>query len=676
MRRLAYLPVLLFCAGVAFSQDVSLTLFDEIDDAAERRALREVWSAADPGRQQRLAIAFTEQFPASIALKEAYELAARTSVTLGDHERGLDWAQRSLRLLPENPFLLVMTADTAAKRRHFDLADRYARDALGYLSNAVPPSPIGPAGWPRIRDHLRATAYFVLGRVAAERADYPDARRSLLMSLTLNADDAEALYVLGVVEMATGRLDAAAPAFAHVMRSKSALAAAARESLLAIFAAGPSAASFDAYAASLTWTPPQAPARAPSPEAGEYAGSDACRECHTRVYESWRATGMARMFRPYRAEDVFGDFSGQATVSNGARASIAGSRHVFDIRQGDSGEWIRYPVDFIIGSKWQQAYATRLSDSRIAVFPVQYSRTQRSWLNYWSVVDGPNSERTDISRFHEVPAGAVYQTSCAPCHTSQLAERSAPTAGSSPSTDRHVFREGGINCEMCHGPSREHIARVKAGGTAQRTSLSTPVSFARLPAAQYAAICAQCHSQSAVHDVQANGAVNYSTQMPFYRAYDAHLPSNFSRKAFYRDGRHRATTFISEALARSECVRKGNATCGSCHNPHPPDAATNPTSLKFRGESNEMCVQCHNDLRESPERHTRHAPGTEASRCVSCHMPRIMDALLFPARTHEIDDIPDAEMTARFGQEYSPNACLGCHKDRNLQWLRLEIGKY
>ena len=57
-------------------------------------------------------------------------------------------------------------------------------------------------------------------------------------------------------------------------------------------------------------------------------------------------------------------------------------------------------------------------------------------------------------------------------------------------------------------------------------------------------------------------------------------------------------------------------------------------------------------------------------------MPRIMDALLFPARTHEIDDIPDAEMTARFGQEHSPNACLGCHKDRNMEWLRIEIGKY
>ena len=51
-------------------------------------------------------------------------------------------------------------------------------------------------------------------------------------------------------------------------------------------------------------------------------------------------------------------------------------------------------------------------------------------------------------------------------------------------------------------------------------------------------------------------------------------------------------------------------------------------------------------------------------------MPRIMDALLFAARSHEIDDVPDAQMTARFGQEESPNACLMCHADRDDLWLR------
>ena len=89
-----------------------------------------------------------------------------------------------------------------------------------------------------------------------------------------------------------------------------------------------------------------------------------------------------------------------------------------------------------------------------------------------------------------------------------------------------------------------------------------------------------------------------------------------------------------------------------------------------------MCVQCHTTLREKPERHTRHAVNTEASRCVSCHMPRIMEALLFQARSHEIDDIPDAEMTERFGDADSPNACMSCHADRDGAWLRTSLAAF
>jgi hypothetical protein len=54
-------------------------------------------------------------------------------------------------------------------------------------------------------------------------------------------------------------------------------------------------------------------------------------------------------------------------------------------------------------------------------------------------------------------------------------------------------------------------------------------------------------------------------------------------------------------------------------------------------------------------------------------MPRIMDALLFRARTHQIDDIPDAEMTRRFGQEESPNACLLCHEEKSAEWVQRSL---
>jgi predicted CXXCH cytochrome family protein len=177
--------------------------------------------------------------------------------------------------------------------------------------------------------------------------------------------------------------------------------------------------------------------------------------------------------------------------------------------------------------------------------------------------------------------------------------------------------------------------------------------------------------QSAVHEPQPRGAVNYSEESgPFYRTYGTHLLSDFPPRAFYGDGRFRATTFIVEAFERSQCFRKGGATCGSCHNPHPGDAAANSKSLKFSPDSDEMCLQCHQPLRDHPERHTHHLAGTDASRCVSCHMPRIMDAVLFRARSHQVDDIPDVDMTERFGKTDSPNACLTCHEDRDTTWLR------
>jgi predicted CXXCH cytochrome family protein len=674
IRSFTYIPLFVVAASVAFSQETGnplvgphaeLTIFDEIEDRRERDAFREVWNTTGPRAKRARADAFLERYPASRMLRDAYELGARASADLGDHADALRRARLSLRLLPENPFLLVMTADIAAKQADLSLAERSARDALRHLANADTPSPLARADWPRVRDHLRATAYFVLGRVAATRGEHADAKQSLLMALALNPAEIDALYTLAVVQLALGDARAAAVSFAHVMRTPGPLANPARQFLGTLHRRQAPAVGFDAYAASLRWAPPKPLERAPSPAAGAYAGSEACRECHAAVYKQWQSTGMARMFRAYRAADVIGDFGGSQIVSHLARPLLRDGRHFIEVRASRSAQWIRYPVDYVIGSKWQQAYATRLPDSRILVFPIQYSRKRSEWVNYWGVVDGPGSERADISRFHTFPNGAVYQTSCAPCHTSQLKFSEGIHRAAS-----GTFREEGINCEMCHGPSQEHIVRIRSGDTSPPSNPDLPLRFSRLPADTYLAVCAQCHAQSAIHDADAAGNANYSDQMPFFRAYPTHLPSNFSRKAFFRDGRHRATTFIVEAFARSECFRKGNATCGSCHNPHPPDAETNPTSLEFRGNPDQMCVQCHTALAQRPQEHTRHAPGSEASRCISCHMPPIMDALLFPARTHEIDDIPDAEMTARFGNEESPNACLMCHTDRDVKWLR------
>jgi hypothetical protein len=54
-------------------------------------------------------------------------------------------------------------------------------------------------------------------------------------------------------------------------------------------------------------------------------------------------------------------------------------------------------------------------------------------------------------------------------------------------------------------------------------------------------------------------------------------------------------------------------------------------------------------------------------------MACIMNSVMFKARTHQIDDIPNAEMTERFGPDESPNACLLCHAEKDTQWVKLRL---
>lgn len=643
------------------------TIADEIADPVERALFLRVWGTTDPSAQRTLAVRFVTEYPRSTLLREAYEIAARASLGAGDGEGALEWGKRALRLLPENVALLVVVADLAAKQREPALAARSARSVLRLLGTALPPPTLTRKQWERMRTDFRATAHAVLGRIALEQQDHEGAERSLLTSLGLNPGDSETVYLLGVARLDAGNDEGAAPPLAQVVRSGGLLADAARRLLRESHARRTPTPplSFAAYVASLRFVPPPAPPPAPEPPISDrYAGSDACRACHAREYDRWQATGMAKMLRPYRPENVIGDFSREQTVDGRARAVLDGGRHFVEIRRGDTGAWTRHAVDYTIGSKWQQAYATTLSDQRLLVLPIQYSRRHATWLNYWKAVDGPESARADIARFHEIPEGAVYQTTCAPCHTSQLAfaKGAAQPAAA-------AFHEGGVNCEMCHGPARAHVAGMANGQRAGRRAIDPPVRFSGITAEQSVAICAQCHAQSAVHDAVDGGEVNYAVRGQWYRTYPTDLLSSFPRSALYRDGRFRATTFISEAFARTRCFDAGGATCASCHDPHPPNAATNPTSLKFGDDDDRMCLQCHTGVRDAPERHTRHARGSEASRCVSCHMPRIAEALLFNARSHQIDDIPDVAMTGRFGAEDSPNACLACHRDQGTAWL-------
>jgi predicted CXXCH cytochrome family protein len=690
------------------------TVADQIKDPAERGAFLDLYKPQAAGAMLQAAKSFLQNYPQSAFLAQAYEVAADSSFDEGDYADGLAYAQHSLNYLPENPQLLVAVADVQARQHLNDEAITNARAALYYFDRFGRPGAISESQWPELKRRMRATAKFALGRALLQQAVagpagekrgalLKESEAALEQARSLNAADSQIVYVLGLVRLSSGDFHSAAQNFAAVYIRKDELAPKALEQMQTIYKTldPKTRGDFNSFVARAAESKPkesdqqvQGKPIVESKNLPAYAGSDSCRGCHSGVYRNWSQSGMSKMFRVYAPQNVIGDFTennqffasddpkyddGKLQIIRGqnrtpfARMELRDGKHYFSIFESD-GQWHTYPVDYTIGSKWQQAYATKLANGQIHVFPIQYSALEKQWLNYWKVIDSTGSPRADLHSWEKLGPTTSYQAVCAVCHTSQL--RNVKGGGFEP--DNLEFRETGINCEMCHGPSAQHVASMNTGEEYKKGPLDPPIEFKKLDNRDFVTVCAQCHMQSAIRTPGPHGELNYSTTGTFFVRNPMIPFGEFSRQGFYKDGRFRQTTFIVEALERSKCFQEASVSCGTCHNPHTHDEATNRTALKFSDDPDQMCTGCHTKFQDKAKgaAHSRHASDSEASRCVSCHMPRIMDALLFRARTHQIDDIPNPDMTQRFGQSESPNACLACHTEKSAQWVKLQISNW
>jgi predicted CXXCH cytochrome family protein len=660
------------------------SLLDQIEDPAERKAFEAMYRKMPAPGHRAAAEDFLKRYPQSWFLAQAFEILAKACIELEDYPCALGAGRASLRLLPENPLLLVPLANVQATTGDNASAIESGQKALELLDRFNGPHQFSEKAWKEEESALRASSNYVIGKaMLAEAMRLPQTKRPeglaaadryLSEALWLAPSDGRIGYMLGMSRILQLRPHDAAVAFASVYEQSS-LQGKVREHLSELYSdiPGPGRPAFDVYVKQLADEYRQSAAKAhmpaPSgPPISGYAGIEVCRECHPDRYATWRQTGHSKMFRPYVAENVLGDFNNRSFENEKgevvARMTMTGDQHTFQVR-GPRKEWLTYKVDFTIGSKWQQTYATRLSNGEIHVFPLQYNVQQRKWVDFWKTIDPPGTPRDDPDNFYKHSRGTAYITNCAPCHTSQL-----QMTGAGPATPENAtFRQGGINCEVCHGPAANHVAAMRSGDLSRGPLVQQ---FGKLSAKGFVAFCSMCHMQSAERDYGPNGECNFrQTGNSFFPHYRSTPYTEFMRSAFYKDGRFRVVNFVVEAFVRSACYRKGQANCGSCHDPHPADARINQKSLKaeFLTNPDGMCLQCHGEFATNPASHTHHSPESPGSRCVSCHMPKIMESVLFKAMSHQIDEIPDAEMTARFGPQDSPNACLGCHEQKDAEWL-------
>ena len=434
---------------------------------------------------------------------------------------------------------------------------------------------------------------------------------------------------------------------------------------------------------------PLAP-QAPAASASEYLGSSACARCHEAEHIAWKNSLHIKMTKPVAEATIVGDFREGTKFADHDRAYTFGTKDGKPYVSVSFGGGVpeTFTVDYTLGEKRFQGYLATLPEGRIYVLPIFWHIATRRWVDWKEITPIPDGAH-DIRQ--------IWNSNCFNCHATNIVQGFDVAEKKYQST----WTEMGIGCEACHGPGREHVTLMDAwdkdpaskpsyDNSSSNRQLSDMLKTLSTRSAEPRRVydtCAYCHGNKRNVFVGFKGGDRYEDHaLPFLLSDP--IPENDPQGEFWPDGRPNRFN-RPQALTLSGCFKAGEITCTSCHTAH---GSPNPFSLKVDindGRSGDaLCTQCHSTpkLAWDPdsgdrrpaftgaglERHTFHAPDSEGSRCVSCHMSDVNWRLLIRRRDHTLQP-PVPENTAKFG---IPNACTTCHDDRSPEWAAKQMTEW
>lgn len=407
--------------------------------------------------------------------------------------------------------------------------------------------------------------------------------------------------------------------------------------------------------------------------AQDFAGAEACRECHAGQYAAWSRSTHGRAGGSPRRDVVIAPFDGRpirfadATVTPSITAR---GEYVFTVVQSGRSP-IQYRVAGVIGGGHMvgggtQGFVTEHPDGTLRFLPFDFVRREGVW--FCNTIGRADAGWVPITP--DLPIGACSDwapsrvlgtetrfSNCQECHGSQIALRFDAVER----RYRTTYTTLQINCESCHGPAKRHVELARAGSHGGSAEIGL-TSLATLTKDQSLEVCFRCH---AVKDVTRTG---FLPGRPLEAHYSLGLPALGDRPLF-PDGRVR--TFAYQENHRfSDCYLNGSMTCVDCHEPHSQGYRdTWGRALPGRFDDGQ-CTSCHASKAVDVERHTKHAAGSPGSACVSCHMPYLQHPELgnqvrFARSDHSIS-IPRPARDAALGIR---GACVQCHADRSADQL-------
>ena len=430
-----------------------------------------------------------------------------------------------------------------------------------------------------------------------------------------------------------------------------------------------------------------------------YLGSQACVSCHGDEAAEWRKSQHHDAMAHASEQSVRGDF-------NHAKFSYSGVTSTFFKRDGKffvntdnrDGKLADFEVKYTFGVYPLQQYLVEFPDGRLQALSIAWDarpKTQggQRWFHLY-----PKERITHVDELHWTRPSQNWNFMCADCHSTDVRKNYDPVRD----TFETRWAEISVGCEACHGPGSRHLewARsqnppLKKGGkggfeSTPKIPLDPPfpkgeeahradsakgltvrlderrgVVWKLNPATGNAVrsqaratdreidVCAQCHAR------RGQIAEGYAAGKPFLDYYRAAL---LTSPLYYSDGQQRDEVYTWGSFLQSKMYASG-VTCSDCHDPH---------SGKLRAEGNALCATCHLPSKYDTTAHHHHRLESAGAACVACHMPATTYMLIDPRHDHSLR-VPRPDLSIKFA---TPNACNGCHTDRDARWAAVHVNKW
>ncbi len=383
-----------------------------------------------------------------------------------------------------------------------------------------------------------------------------------------------------------------------------------------------------------------------------FAGSASCRECHERFYQLWSTSFHGLAMQPY-----YPDFARTKLTAHTKDIVIDGFAYRAEINESigyvvekgnPASESKRYKIEHVLGGKNVYYFLTSMNKGRLQTLPLAYDVKKKEWFD---------TAASGVRHFSGQPVhwkASVYtfNTACYNCHVSQLSTNYDLRTD----TYHTVWAEPGINCETCHGPSKEHnrVCREAPKGTVP-ADLKI-ISVKGFTADQHNSTCATCHAKMVPLT---------TTFRPGDKFFDHYDLITLENPDFYPDGRDLGENYTYTSWLMSLCLKSGELHCVTCH--------TSSGRYRFKADekANDACMPCHAEKVQNAPSHTHHKAGSKGNQCVSCHMP--MTSFARMNRTDHSMLPPTPSATIKFN---SPNACNLCHSDKDAAWADTYVRKW